>query len=473
MDERRQGQAWADPQPAPFAGTSDGTGNGPDQPTPLDYGGNGPDSSDPNGTQGTANYRPPADTSSEAQNSAPPPADNSGAGSPPPTQTADNGQSNAGGTDNSGTPPDNSGNGNGSDSTGDVTGGITQAAGDLVDSVVNTADNSASNGTDSGSGLADNTVSTTGGLLTDVVNDPTGLIGSVTDSGNGLLGDVVQTANDLVNDAAHTIGLPGNGSGVLGDLGGALGDIGGATGSDGLLNDVVNVATGNLTGDISGDTGPNGSNPSIIANLTDSGGVADLTNDLGNTILSTAPDIGLTDGNGHIISASLLPNGEGAVDNGANATVNDPSASGPLVDLDAISNGQNGSSQNLINADTLNQAGGPSVIANVFSDGDAPNGNVTGNIIDLGPTGHTLADANVLTSPDQFQFASLGGTGTDSLVGTLADAAQPVTGDTSVAAPTIDLGSLPIVDASVDGSADGGHLNLLDPLQQAHPQGTA
>ena len=96
--------------------------------------------------------------------------------------------------------------------------------------------------------------------------------------------------------------------------------------------------------------------------------------------------------------------------------------------------------------------------------------NVTGNIIDVGPDGHTLADANVLTSPDQFQFASLGGAGTDGLTGVLSDI-NVTTGAAdlpTVTAPTLG-DAQPIIDLDLNGNANtGGEHGLLD---TQHPLG--
>ena len=550
-DDRRQGDAQQ-AQPY-FGGTSDGTGNGADQPTPANYGGNDPNNATPPGSpgfagdmthdgQGGANNTGGGSNAGGGQNnagggqSAAPPADsgdnagggastgdgsgggtqagdNSGAGAQPPdnsgggTQTGDNSGSSAQPPDSSGDGTqtgDNSGSGTptggdtGGTSTGDG-GGILQSADGLIpdvvhtvddlagnvltsatgllDGVVNTADGLAGSGMGGGTGLVDggiaatqsllgNVVNTADGLVTNAVNTVDGLAGDGVAGGNGLLGDIVQTANDVVTDASHATGLDGSGNGLIGD-------IGGATGTGGLINDVVNVANSGLDGSVGAGTGSDGSNPSILANLTDDGSVGHLANDVGGIVTGDLAGTGLT-GNGPIANASLLPEGNGILGNGATATVNDPSQPGPLVDLDAISNGQNGSSQNLINADALNQANGPSVLANVFSSGDGSGSNVTGHVIDLGPDGHTAADANVLTSPDQFQFASLGGTGADSLVGSLTDATAPATGDAGlpvVTAPSLDLGGdQPLVDVNLTGDADTQH-NILSPLQQGHPLG--
>ena len=213
------------------------------------------------------------------------------------------------------------------------------------------------------------------------------------------------------------------------------------TGTGGLIGDAVAVANSPLNGGVSADTGPNGSDANIIANLTDDGSAANLVDDATGVLTSNLSESGLL-GGGPIITASALPEGNGIVDNGANATVNDPAQSGPIVDLDAVSDGQNGSSQNLVNLGALDQGGSPNILANVLSDSDASNANVTGNVIDVGPEGQNLADANVLTSPDQFQFTSLDGTGADTLVGSLTDVSGATTGDTGlpvVTAPALDL----------------------------------
>jgi hypothetical protein len=401
-------------------------------------------------------------------------------------------------------PPDNSGSqmsghqsaGN-SDNGGDAAGGIgdagngvIQAAGGLIGDVANTAggllhdvvtaaDTLADNGLAAAGNLGnalgnaaqnviDGGIDTGAGLLGDAVHTVDSLAGSVVGGGNGLLGNVVQTADNLANDATHATGLDGSG-GLLGDATGAIGSIGDATGSGGLVNDAVNAANGDFTGTIGADTGPNGATPTILANLTDDGDVGQLAGDAGSAVAADVVGTGLTNGDGPIASASVLPNGNGMIDNGATASLNDPSQSGPLIGVAADSNGQNGSSQNLIDADAGQQSGSPHAVANVFSDGDASS-NVSGNIIDVGPNGQTVADANVLTSPDQFQFASLGGTGSDALVGALTDTTAPVTGDIglpAVSAPPT-AADQPIVDLGVDGQADSGQHDLLN---TQHPVG--
>ena len=261
------------------------------------------------------------------------------------------------------------------------------------------------------SALVDDGVSALDGLAAGAVNTVNGLAENLSDSGNVLVGNVVESADGLITAVGDTVGLDGNG-GLVGAAGTALGGIGSATGINGLVNGVIGAADGAFAGDLGASTGPDGASPSIVANLTDDGGVGDLISDAGDMAATDFAGTGVTDGDGQIASASLLPNGNAILDNGASATLNDPAQSGALIEADAASNGQDDSSTSLINAEAGPESQSPGVVANVFSDSaDGSRSQTDGNIIDLGPDGQTLADANVATAPDQFQFASLDGTG--------------------------------------------------------------
>lgn len=501
--------AQAEPQPE-----SIGFFPGEDQNAPPDQSGSPPNN--PGGDQSAGNGNDGSDAGAGGDGSGGNAAGGGGDGDGGGAQAGGNtGDGGTGAGDNAG---DGSGAGDNGGGLADAGGGlisdVVQSAGDLVDGgtssgngligdivgtadgvvgdVLGTASDLGGSGTGAGNGLLDGVLGSGDGLLTQVVNTAGGLLGDVTGAigdltgsgtgaGNGLLGDIIQTVNNTATDATNAVGLTGDGGllggnagGLLGDVTGVVGDIGGTTGTGGLISDVVNVVNSDLAGNIGADTGGDGSSPSLLASLTDDGSVAHLVNDAGSTFLGDVADTGLlagtglTGGDGPIATASVLPNGNGIVDNGVNATVNDPSSSSsPIIDLDAVSNGQNGSSSSLINADALNQDGGPSILANVFSTGGESSGDVTGHVIDLGPAGQTLADANVLTSPDQFQFASLGGTGADSLVGTLTDAVNQTTGDSSVpiaSSPSIDVGDVLGFDVTAQGD-DAGHTDILATLQ--------
>ena len=89
---------------------------------------------------------------------------------------------------------------------------------------------------------------------------------------------------------------------------------------------------------------------------------------------------------------------------------------------------------------------------------DGSNPQADANLIDAGPNGQTVANADVLTSPDQFQFPVLDGAGTDALAGVLGG--QDGTGPSLVpdaGVPAVDVGTNPIVDVDLAGNADAGH----------------
>jgi hypothetical protein len=205
------------------------------------------------------------------------------------------------------------------------------------------------------------------------------------------------------------------------------GDVGQATEiADGILplvSGVTDAANGGLTGSVSADTGPDGMSPTIQADVIDPAATQALDQAAG-TVANDLPGTQLSDG--PLATASVLPNGSDAGD-GGNVTINDPSQTGPLIEANAASDGQSDGSSNLIDA-----AAGPSsdgnVTANVLGGSSTgTDGAADGHIIDMGPGGQQLAEANVATAADQFQFTSLGGTGTDALTGaTGSDLATPI-----------------------------------------------
>jgi hypothetical protein len=77
-----------------------------------------------------------------------------------------------------------------------------------------------------------------------------------------------------------------------------------------------------------------------------------------------------------------------------------------------------------------------------------------------------VAHADVLTAPDQLQFASLGGIGNDSLVGALLPDASSGSGGNAGGSgdpsggvlPTVDLGGHPLIGADANDQTDA-HAN--------------
>jgi hypothetical protein len=335
-----------------------------------------------------------------------------------------------------------------------------------------------------GSSLIPDAAADTQSLGSNVVGDLSG------DSGN-LLSDAVAGTDNLVNHAADNLGVgsginvgnltSGLGNGIdVGNLTGALGngiDTGGILGSgtpltasvlgggDSALAQPLHDATGGVTDSLLG--APSGDSPIIDLGAVTRGSpdvmsVANAADGAGNGVLS-----GL--GVGQI--ADVTADGSNGGNPAVSATAgNDPGDNGPLVDTHVFGD-NSGASNNLINAGAGPDGGtggsSSDVIANVLGGTpDSANPLAQANVIDTGMNGAQVANADVLTTPDQFHFPALEGTGTDALANTLnTDAGHTVaTLVPEAAAPTVDLGTQPIVDLNLTGDASS---HTDNPVQTA------
>jgi hypothetical protein len=260
---------------------------------------------------------------------------------------------------------------------------------DLLSDVLKTTSDGADHGVGGAHNLVDEIITAAGGLGSGGI-----------EIGHSLLSDLIKTVNDGGNngiDAAHHI--LSDLDAVLADLGGVL--AGGSHGSGGPLLALDVLKGGN-------------------------GGVMDLTNDLTGTLGGVASGLGL---NGSIANLSVLPQGNGSV----LSTAVGHEQSHALIDFGVLSNGSS-PSQNLIDVNIGPRGSVPQVALNVLAGPDpGEQSPIEVNGINVGPNGHTLLTANVLTSPDQFHFPSLNGSGTDQLVGAVAADASKVLVDTHLA----------------------------------------
>lgn len=413
---------------------------------------------------GTANYRPgPSDASASnggdnaAGGGANGASDGAASGGSNDTQTAGGADSDdstsAGGqsasdTDGGGSTADGSG-GTGDDSGGGLLGGI--GGGGVGNGLGNEL------GNELGGGLIQDAVADTQSLGSDVLSD------AQTGGGN-LINDIVDGTGQLVGNAADNLGLGGDG-GLIGgitdnlgngiDLGSILGDgpalTAGVLGDgNGALAQPVSDLTGGLTDGI---LAPGGDGPILDLGVVGDGSpaVTGLLDDTGDGLLGGLGIGRIADVNGN--------------DEDVSASVgNEPGQDGPIVNAQAFGSG-NPPSNNLIDLGAGPNGENSGVIANVFGgSADGSNPQADANLIDAGPNGQTVANADVLTSPDQFQFPVLNGAGTDALAGVLQDGTGPslVPG---ADLPAVDIGTNPIVDVDLAGNADAG--DTQNPLQAA------
>jgi hypothetical protein len=368
--------------------------------------------------------------------------------------------------------------------------GLINAADNLVADAAHTADNVIADAVNAGDGLIGAAAHAATGLVPDGVHTADDLVGHALSGSNALLGDAMSTVNGL---AGH--GLTGA-NGLIGDVAHAAGGVAGnaVNGVNGLIADVVNAAdhllntagVGNAAGNIVHDaladaTGPftagvlassgGGHGPFAALDLTDNGGVGKVVDDLGSVAANDPAATGLTSGRGALADASLLQNGSGS-GSVADLTVNNPSQPGPLIDVSAAGNGHAAGSHNLINADAGPQSAPAGAMADIFAPPDASsNSAVAANVIDVGPNGPTLANANVATAPDQFHFPTLNGTGSDALVGALsndATAAAHNAGIPAVTAPIVDIGGHGPLDAGLTGQTDATHQTIVNSTVNDH-----
>ncbi len=324
----------------------------------------------------------------------------------------------------------------------------------------------------------------TGGLVPDAAADTQTLLGDALSNTNagagGIVNGVVTDAGNLVDHAAGNLDLGGGmlgglpGGGIVGgvtdgigngiDLGNALGDgpalTAGIVGDgNGAVTQPVSDLTGGLSDGILGS--PNGDGPILDLGVVGNGSPA-VTGVLDGTGGDTLGGLGL----GRIAEVSGAGDGNG--DQDVSATVgNEPGENGPIIGAQAFGSG-NPPSNNLIDIGAGPNGENSGVIANVLG-GDSAGGSnpqADANLIDAGPNGQSVANADVLTSPDQFQFPLLDGAGTDALAGVLGG--QDGTGPSLVPdadIPAVDIGTSPIVDVDLAGNADAG--NAQNPLQTA------
>jgi hypothetical protein len=248
---------------------------------------------------------------------------------------------------------------------------------------------------------------------------------------------------------------------------------------------VSNVGLGDGIIGTPGGIGPDallGDGPALTTTVlgSDNGGVAEplheLTGGLTDGILppngeGPLADIGIV-GNGSPATTGLLSDAGGGLlsgvgigrvaevnggnDSDVSATIgNGPGQDGPIVDAQAFGDG-NTDSQNLLNLGAGPNGQSSSVIATVFGGQADSHPTVDANAVDVGPDGQPVANADVLTSPDHFQFPVLDGAGTDGLAGVLGGVtASPLpAGDSGI--PSVDVGHDAIVDVDLSGDAQAG-----------------
>lgn len=329
------------------------------------------------------------------------------------------------------------------------------------------------------------------GLIHDAVADTQSMAGSVVadvrSGGTDMITDLINGTDQLLGNAADHLGL----GSVVGDnfVAGTAGNLTGLTGAlpgdigQGLVHDAV-VDTQSLTTTVLADAAGSSGNlmtdtvngaEQLVDNAVNHLGIGDT-----GTLLSGATGdgplaaIGIVDGGSPAIDKVLDTTGDGLlsglgigqianVTGGHDADNNpaisatagsNPGDSGPFVNAQAF--GDNSSSSgNLIDLNTGPNGGtsgsSSDIIANAFGgSADGTNPAIDGNLI--GTSGQTLANADVITSPDQFHFPVLDGVGADSLSGALGTGAGPAAASlVPDATPVVDLGTNPIVDVNLAG----------------------
>lgn len=317
-----------------------------------------------------------------------------------------------------------------------------------------------------------------GGLIPDAVNDTQALVNDTvtsTQAGSaGLVSDVGGGVDRLVDNALDNLGLGNSPVGNLVDslTGGNGLDVGNVVGSivgpgsaldlgilpdgnGGLLQPVSDL-TGGLTDGILGS--PNGDGAILDLGIVGDGSPA-VTNLLDNAGGNLLGSLGL----GQILGVTGPQSEDG--DPAASASVGQAQgSSGPLVTTQVFGNDETSPTNNLINLGAGENGEQSSIAADILGGGaDNTNPAIDANAVDVGPGGQQLADASILTSPDQFAFQTLDGAGTDALAGILGTAGG--TGPSLVPAslPVLDLGADPIIDLDLSGDANAG--NDANPLQ--------
>ena len=365
----------------------------------------------------------------------------------------------------------------GSEVLTDVQSGGSNLISDVVNGAEQLVGNAADNlglGSDGGllAGVTGQLPGGLGGLVPEATADTQTLVGNALNNTNdgvgGIVGGVAADAGNLVANAAGNLNL---GDGIVGDVTDGLGngiDLGNVLGdgpalSAGVLGDgngAVTQPVSDLTGGLSDGVlgSPNGDGPIVDLGVVGSGSPA-ATGLFGTAGNDTLGDLGL----GRI--AEVNGAGDSNGDQDLSATVgNEPGQSGPIVDAQAFGSG-NPPSNNLIDLGAGPNGENSGATANVLGgSADGSNPQADANLIDTGPNGQTVANADVLTSPDQFQFPVLDGAGTDALAGVLGgpDGTSPsLVPDAGV--PAVDVGTNPIVDVDLAGNADAG--DTQNPLQ--------
>ena len=303
------------------------------------------------------------------------------------------------------------------------------------------------------------------GLIHDAVADTqslgTTVLGDLTGSGGSLLTDIANGTEQLANNAVNNLGLGDTGhliDGATGSLGNGInvadliGDgplvNGSVLNGDGAIVNPLSEVTGGLTDGLLGSS--TGDGPLAAVGIVENGSPAidGVLGDTGDGLLS-----GLGIGQIAKITGANDANGNPAISASAG---NNPGDSGPFVNAQAFGD-NSASSNNLIDLDAGPKGGtsgsSSDIVANVLGgSADGSNPLLDGNVI--GTAGQTLANADVLTSPDQFHFPVLDGAGTDSLTGVLGtDAGHAVASLVPDAAPVVDLGTNPIIDVNLAGDA--------------------
>jgi len=257
--------------------------------------------------------------------------------------------------------------------------------------------------------------------------------GGITDGATGLLsgtggnGDIVSSVVDAVSHTAAGSGGPLN---VLGDLG-ILHGVGGGLniGLNGLLApevgalnsivDEVHLVMENFGHRLD----INGTIHALIdlGTSTGLGHIGDGQHDLVSDVLSLPNDLlhgaNPIDSVGQIVADVGTIVGNGHLNDLKDGLLGD--LANPLLSLDLAGDNQDSPSHHLIDVDVGKQTN-DGLIANILANPDnGPHHQIEANIVKVGANGPTLLDADLLNHSDLLHFPALGGTGADSLVGSV------------------------------------------------------
>src|SRR6202011_1309108 len=197
---------------------------------------------------------------------------------------------------------------------------------------------------------------------------------------------------EVISQGTNPPSVGENGSGPLAGITGIPAHLLGGTG---IVSDVLGSASHG--GDLLGELSSKGPLVELELLKTSAGGaVSDPLALASHVLTDSLVNNGVLDSKGSIVDVAVLGHG-GSETSSIGATLS-PSFD-PLIEVHAFGAGNGSGSHNLINADAGSNPANPVVVANLLGgpDTDKP-GAIDTNIINTGSSGHTLANANVLTS---------------------------------------------------------------------------